>query len=214
MKILQLCVGMVGTNCYIFYDENTMEGAVVDPGDNGPVIVNAAKEHGVKITWVLLTHGHFDHILGVKDVLRETGAKLAIHEDDLWMLTPEALSASLRRFGLPSAAYEGIKPDILAKEGTQIQVGGLTVTWLHTPGHTPGSSCLRVGDVLFTGDTLFRHECGRCDLEGGDFSLMLKSLKRLHDLPGDMHVLPGHEGASTLEEERRMNPYMRQAVGK
>ena len=67
---------------------------------------------------------------------------------------------------------------------------------------------------MFTGDTLFRHECGRCDLEGGDFSLMLKSLKRLHDLPGDMHVLPGHEGASTLEEERRMNPYMRQAVGK
>ena len=93
-------------------------------------------------------------------------------------------------------------------------MGGLTVTWLHTPGHTPGSSCLRVGDVLFTGDTLFRHECGRCDLEGGDFSLMLKSLKRLHDLPGDLHVMPGHEGTSTLEEERRMNPYMRQAVGK
>ena len=214
MKILHLCVGMVGTNCYIFYDEKTMEGAVIDPGDNAPAILQAAKEHGVRITWVLLTHGHFDHILAVPQVLKETGAKLAIHKDDLWMLAPEALASSMRSFGLPRGAYEGLKADILAEEGTEIQIGSLTAVYLHTPGHTPGSSCIRVGDVLFTGDTLFRHECGRCDLQGGDFSKMLQSLARLHDLPGDFHVLPGHEGTSTLEEERRMNPYMRQAVGK
>ena len=102
----------------------------------------------------------------------------------------------------------------MAEEGTEIAIGNLTATYLHTPGHTPGSSCIRVGDVLFTGDTLFRHECGRCDLEGGDFGKMLKSLKRLSEIRENLHVLPGHEGASTLDEERRMNPYIRQAVGK
>ena len=132
MKILQLRVGMVGTNCYIFYDENTMEGAVVDPGDSAPSILKAAEEHGVTITWVLLTHGHFDHILAVPEVLEKTGAKLAIHKDDLWMLTPEALASSMRSFGLPMGAYAGLKPDILAEDGTQIAVGGLTAVYLHT----------------------------------------------------------------------------------
>ena len=102
--------------------------------------------------------------------------------------------------------------DVQAEEGTEVSFGGMTAHYMNTPGHTPGSSVIRVGDVLFTGDTLFRHECGRCDLEGGDFKLMLKSLKRLHDLPGDYKVLPGHEGMSTLEEERQWNPYMLQAI--
>ncbi len=90
----------------------------------------------------------------------------------------------------------------------------MTATYMATPGHTPGSSVIRIGDCLFTGDTLFRHECGRCDLEGGDFSAMLRSLKRLHDLDGDYKVFPGHEGISTLNEERAYNPYMLQAMGK
>ena len=104
--------------------------------------------------------------------------------------------------------------DIQAEEGTELTIGGLTAYYMNTPGHTPGSSVIKVGDVLFTGDTLFRHECGRCDFEGGDFNQMLASLKRLHDLEGDYKVLPGHEGLSTLEEERRNNPYMRQATGR
>ena len=102
--------------------------------------------------------------------------------------------------------------DIEAEEGTEVTFGGMTAHYMNTPGHTPGSSVIQVGDVLFTGDTLFRHECGRCDLEGGDFNEMLHSLKRLHDLPGDYKVLPGHEGLSTLAEERKYNPYMRQAT--
>lgn len=213
MKILQMRVGVVGTNCYLVYDENTMEGAVIDPGDQADVIMQTAKEHNIHITWILLTHGHFDHILAVPQLLQQTNAKLAIHADDLWMLQPEALARSMRSFGLSHHAYDEIKPDVLAQEGTEIQIGGLKAIYLHTPGHTPGSSCIQMGDVLFTGDTLFRHECGRCDLKGGDFSKMLCSLKRLHDLEGDFTVLPGHEAVSTLVEERRNNPYMRQAVG-
>ena len=214
MKILQLRVGMVGTNCYIVFDEDTKIGAVIDSGDNAKAIVQAAEEEQVNIAWVLLTHGHFDHILAVHDVQQATGAKLAIHKEDLWMLQPEKLAKSMRSFGLSRAGYEALTPDVLAEDGTEIAIGNLTATYLHTPGHTPGSSCIRVNDVLFTGDTLFRHECGRCDLEGGDFPTMLRSLKRLSEIPENLHVLPGHEGASTLDEERRMNPYIRQAVGK
>lgn len=214
MKILQMRVGMVGTNCYIVFDEDIKVGAVIDPGANAETILQAAEQAQVKLAWVLLTHGHFDHILAVGDVQKATGAKLAIHKDDLWMLEAEKLAGSMRTFGLSRGAYEELKPDVLAEEGTEIAIGNLTATYLHTPGHTPGSSCIRVGDVLFTGDTLFRHECGRCDLEGGDFQKMLQSLKRLSEIPENLHVLPGHEGASTLDEERRMNPYIRQAVGK
>lgn len=214
MKILQMRVGMVGTNCYIVFDEDTKVGAVIDPGANAEIILQAAEQAQVKLAWVLLTHGHFDHILAVGDVQKATDAKLAIHKDDLWMLKAEKLAGSMRTFGLSRGAYEELKPDVLAEEGTEIAIGNLTATYLHTPGHTPGSSCIRVGDVLFTGDTLFRHECGRCDLEGGDFQKMLQSLKRLSEITENLHVLPGHEGASTLDEERRMNPYIRQAVGK
>lgn len=214
MKILQLRVGMVGTNCYIVFDEDTKIGAVIDPGADAKAILKAAEQAEVSIAWVLLTHGHFDHILAVHDVQKATGAKLAIHKEDLWMLGAEKLANSMRSFGLSRGAYEELKPDVLAEEGTEIAVGNLTATYLHTPGHTPGSSCIQVGDVLFTGDTLFRHECGRCDLEGGDFQKMLQSLKRLSEIPKNLHVLPGHEGASTLDEERHMNPYIRQAVGR
>ncbi|MBS5164159.1 MAG: MBL fold metallo-hydrolase [Butyricicoccus sp.] len=215
MKILQMCVGMFATNCYIVFDEDTKEGAVIDPGANAEGILQAAEQAQVKLTWVLLTHGHFDHILAVRDIQKATGAKLAIHKDELWLLKKEILEGSIQTFGLSRRDdYEELTPDLLAEEGTEIAIGNLTATYLHTPGHTPGSSCIRVGDVLFTGDTLFRHECGRCDLEGGDFGKMLKSLKRLSEIRENLHVLPGHEGASTLDEERRMNPYIRQAVGK
>lgn len=212
MKILQLCVGMVQTNCYIVYDEQTMEGAVIDPGANGAAICSEIARAGIKVQWILLTHGHFDHILAVHEVQQATGARLAIHKDDLWMLTPEAIDSSMRGFGLPRRGYDALTPDLLAEEGTEAAIGGLTARYLHTPGHTPGSSCIQIGDVLFTGDTLFRHECGRCDLKGGDFQQMLRSLKRLHDLEGDYQVLPGHDAVSTLADERAWNPYMRQAT--
>ncbi|MDR3767564.1 MAG: MBL fold metallo-hydrolase [Butyricicoccus sp.] len=210
MKILRLVVGMVQTNCYIFYDENTMEGAVVDPGDNAPSILKAIEDEKIQLKYVLLTHGHFDHILAVHDVAKATGAKLVCPKGDTWLLHKDAMG----EFRPWAKSFVETPVDIEAEEGTEVTIGGLTAYYMNTPGHTPGSSVIKVGDVLFTGDTLFRHECGRCDLEGGDFSKMLASLKRLHDLEGDYKVLPGHEGLSTLEDERRNNPYMRQATGK
>ena len=210
MKLIQLHVGVVQTNCYVFYDENTMEGAVIDPGDNAAAILREIDRAGAKITYILLTHGHFDHILAVHEIAEKTGAKLVIHKEDKWLLSYDEMG----EFRPYARHYVPTPVDILAEEGTMIQVGGLTAEYLHTPGHTPGSCCIKVEDVLFTGDTMFRHECGRCDLKGGDFSLMLQSLKRLHDLPGDYRVLPGHDSITTLSEERARNPYVRQALGK
>ena len=166
--------------------------------------------NGWRLRAILCSHAHFDHILGVQTVKEKTGAKLVLHRDDLWLLKKE----NMGMFRQMAHGYVEPSVDIVAEEGTTVTFGGLTATYLHTPGHTPGSCCIRVGDTLFTGDTLFRHECGRCDLEGGSFSQMLDSLKRLHDLEGDFHVLPGHDRTSTLGEERRANRYMKQAVGR
>lgn len=210
MKIMQLCVGMVATNCYIVYDENSREAVAIDPGDNAPSILHAVQEEKLTVKYVLLTHAHFDHILAAHEVLAQTGAKYVVPEADTWLLSRE----NMGQFRALARSYVQDTPDILATEGTQITFGSLTATYMNTPGHTPGSSVIQIEDCLFTGDTLFRHECGRCDLEGGDFGLMLRSLKRLHDLECDYKVLPGHEGISTLSEERVANPYMLQAVGK
>lgn len=210
MKVLQLCVGMVATNCYIVFDEVSREAAVIDPGDSAPSILHAVDEEKLTVRYVLLTHAHFDHILAAHEVLEKTGAKYVVPEADTWLLKRE----NMGQFRAIARGYVEDTPDILATEGTQLTFGGLTATYMNTPGHTPGSSVIQIEDCLFTGDTLFRHECGRCDLEGGDFGVMLRSLKRLHDLGGDYKVLPGHEGLSTLAEERVANPYMLQAVGK
>ncbi len=208
MKIMQLCVGAVATNCYIVYDEASREGAVVDPGDNAASILRAAAQENLTIKYVLLTHAHFDHLLAAHEVMEKTGAQYVVPEGDLWLLKRE----NMGEFEPMVRGYIEDTPDIIAREGTEVTFGGMTAHYMNTPGHTPGSSVIRIGEVLFTGDTLFRHECGRCDFEGGDFGQMLRSLKRLHDLEGDYQVLPGHEGLSTLSEERRANPYMLQAV--
>lgn len=208
MKIMQLCVGVVGTNCYIVYDENSKEAAVIDPGENAASILSAASKESLAIKYVLLTHAHFDHILAAHEVLEKTGAKYVVPEGDLWLLKRE----NMGQFRSFASTYVEDVPDILANEGTKVTFGDLTAVYMNTPGHTPGSSVIQINDCLFTGDTLFRHECGRCDLEGGDFGQMLHSLKRLHDLEGDYKVLPGHEELSTLSEERVANSYMLQAV--
>lgn len=210
MKIMQLCVGVVGTNCYIVYDETTRAAAVIDPGDNAPSILHAVQQEKLDVKYVLLTHAHFDHILAAHEVLQATGAQYVVPEADLWLLDRN----NMGQFRALARTYVQDTPDILASEGTEITFGGLTAVYMSTPGHTPGSSVIRIDDCLFTGDCLFRHECGRCDLEGGDFSAMLRSLRRLYELEGDYKVLPGHEGISTLNEERAANPYMLQAVGK
>ncbi|MGN1015245.1 MAG: MBL fold metallo-hydrolase [Butyricicoccus sp.] len=213
MKIMMTCVGDIGTNCYLVYDEVSREGAIIDPGDNAPRLLQMIRDNNVQLKYILLTHAHFDHILAVGEIKRETGAQVVVNMEDEYLFNPDAALGAFGAYGRQlKNRFDFPGADIDAREGTEITFGGMTAYYYHTPGHTPGSSTIQIGENLFTGDTLFCRECGRCDLPGGDFPTMLRSLKRLHDMDGDFRVYPGHMSTSTLDAERRENPYMRQAV--
>lgn len=209
MQVKSLQLGMIGTNCYIFWDGESGKCAVVDPGDDGRRVADFISGHGLEPVAILLTHSHFDHILGIPG-LRAVWPDLPVycHPADV-----DESRHSVTLFGstFPTVnAFGAVTPYV---EGDRVQVGGITVEVIHTPGHTPGSVTLKAEDVLFTGDTLFCSSVGRTDLEGGDFGALLTSLAKLGRLEGDFRVLPGHESASTLEDERRFNGYMAQAMG-
>lgn len=202
MKIKVLPVGQLSTNCYLLEDEQTGLAAVIDPGDEAPGILSQIKADGVRVSLILLTHGHFDHVLAVEALHAEfPEAKVYIHAED-------ARGAG----GHPIALADRIAGLVHYDQGDRLTLGSLTVDVLHTPGHSRGSVVLRVGGVLFTGDTLFAGTCGRTDLAGGDNVQMLASLKRLSLLEGDYQVLPGHGEGSTLDRERSYNPYMAMAA--
>lgn len=206
MHILQLPVGGLQTNCYILYgDDAAHNGVVVDPGAEPDRILRAIAAENVTVRYILLTHVHFDHILAVKEILQATGAPLLVHRGDQAALTDPQLS--LVGAVLPGQRYD-LTADRLLTDGDTVTAGALTFTVLHTPGHTPGSVCYVCGDVLVAGDTLFGGSAGRTDLPGGDPNALFRSLRRLAELEGDYTVLPGHGEETTLERERRCNPFM------
>lgn len=201
MKLDSLAVGLIGTNCYLLWDETAGNAAaIVDPGGSADQILAKIKQNNLDVKMILLTHGHFDHVLGVPDILAAyPGLPVYITETDY----PEARDGG--QFGYSMGDVASVR---FYDEGDTVELGHLKIDVLRTPGHTPGSVTLRVEDVLFTGDTLFRGSCGRTDFPGGSFGDMQRSLKRLADLPGDYRVYPGHEGSSTLDYERKYNPFM------
>ena len=211
MKIIQLVVGMVSTNCYIVYDEKTLDGGVIDPGDDSDEILEKITEENVNIKFILLTHGHFDHIMAASDICEKTGGKIVVHKNDVGYLKECVVNGFSSYI---KTKYDELMPDILAEDGTIIDVSGISFEYIHTPGHTPGSCIIKAENYLFTGDTLFKKSCGRCDLAGGNFSKILCSLKRISNISGDYNVLPGHGEKTTLQEEKKYNPYMLQDVEK
>ena len=191
----QMELGPMQNFIYLVGCERTREAAVVDPAWDVPAILKTAKDHNLRIQTILLTHTHFDHINGVEELLKATDARVFVHKKE----------AALLRYG--SLSVKKIE------SGDEVKVGDLKVTFIHTPGHTPGSQCFYVGDRLITGDTLFINGCGRCDLPGGSPEEMYRSLtgtlKKMHDRT---KVYPGHhyavETVSTLGDEKRHNPFM------
>ncbi len=207
MNVKTLVVGFIKTNCYIAY--NGKDAVVIDPGADAEGILAAAQELGVEIKYVFLTHAHFDHVLAADEVIRQTGAKLVAHAAEKERMCDAELSGQTmlrRRKFIPLYA------DVEIVGGGSIDVGDMHFEFIPTPGHTEGSMCIICGDTMFSGDTLFAGTCGRCDLAGGSYSEIMKSLKKLYELPGDYKVLPGHECATTLENERKTNPYMAEAM--
>lgn len=210
MKIIHTKVGMIHTNCYIVFDENTKDAVIIDPGAKGTYLIDVLKENDLKLNYILLTHGHFDHILAVKEIQDATGAKLVVHKKDGYQLREDIVNPHCGKY-IRGTYYTGTV-DTYAVDGSEFKFGELTAKYIHTPGHTRGSSVIQIENSWFTGDTLFAGECGRCDLEGGDFSKMLESLKKLAEIEGNFNVYPGHEGFSDLNTERRTNKYMLQAT--
>lgn len=205
MKIDSLTVGPIGTNCYILQDETAKLCAVIDPGDEAERVARAVEQTGCAPTMILLTHGHFDHYTGVGGLLEKwPNLPVYIHENDVTDRAAGGFDLLCPRLPEKNQRYY--------KEGDCLKLGGLTIRVLETPGHSRGSVCLVVGDVIFSGDTLFYGSCGRTDFAGGSYEDILRSLKRLAELPGQYRVYPGHDRPTDLDFERRMNPYMKQGL--
>ena len=195
IQIHTLTLGLYQTNCYIVHNEGSKACIVIDPGYDANTILNRTALLGLEIEAILLTHGHFDHVGAVRQIAADTDCKVYLHENEL---------------SLPAAMTDGplYYTDLYSAEGT-LSVAGLDIKILHTPGHTPGSVCLMIADAIFSGDTLFAGSMGRCDFPGSNIFDMRKSLRKLRDLPGDYRVFPGHAEDTTLEFERKTNPYLR-----
>ena len=195
LNIKTLALGAYQTNTYLVWEEASDTCVVIDPGYQPDTVLSEAKKLGKDIAAILLTHGHFDHVGGVRELVALTDCPVYLNEADLSM--PPQMTAGPLYY---TNTYG---------EGDFVDAADLSFKVLHTPGHTPGSVCLLCENAMFSGDTLFWGSCGRTDLPGGSWATIRKSLLRLASLSGDYDVYPGHGDATTLDFERKMNPYMR-----
>jgi hydroxyacylglutathione hydrolase len=207
MLIETIVVGPLGVNCLILGDKQSNEGVVVDPGADAEMILAAVARFGLKVKYVINTHGHFDHVGCNRQVQEQTGAELLIHEEDLVLLSHAASSA--QKYGFK--VQDSPAPSRYLTDGLRLDFGRRSIEILHTPGHTRGgcSLLLRAEQVVITGDTLFAASVGRTDLPGGSHEQLIASIKtKLLPLPDDTVVWPGHGPSTTIGRERRTNPYI------
>lgn len=207
IKIGKITLGICATNCYFLYEADKNKAIVVDPADAGEYIFSALKERGFEICAILLTHGHFDHILGCSELRKLSGAKVYAlkEEEDLLQSVNLNLSA---QFGDGCT----VKANNLVSDGDELTFEGMTCKVISTPGHTKGSCCYYFEDdkILISGDTLFEESVGRTDFPTGSMSVLTNSLKeKLAPLPDDVTVYPGHGGRTTIGHEKNYNPFWR-----
>lgn len=207
--IAALPTGAIQANCYVVMCPATDDAMVVDPGAEAERILEAIQQMGARVTRIVHTHGHFDHIGATEALLAGLPARVpvAAHPADSYLYTAEARAMGAL-FGYP-APEQPVMPDEELRDGDELRVGDLRFRVIATPGHTPGSVSLRASDLLLSGDTLFRRGIGRTDLPGGDEEAIYESiLTRLYPLPATTRVLPGHGPETTIGEERRSNPFV------
>ncbi|MBR3553871.1 MAG: MBL fold metallo-hydrolase [Clostridia bacterium] len=206
LSVIRCEVGFMPTNAYVVRDTESGDSLVVDPGFYDPALTEALQKLGInRLRYILLTHGHYDHILGVQQLKDHYGGDVVIYESEAAFLKDDSLSL-VKPFcnGIPMIRAA----DRPVRDGDRLPFGDGEITVLHTPGHTSGSVCYLLGDLLLTGDTLFCESVGRADLPTGDDRALLRSVRRLAALGGDYKVLPGHMETSTLAYERANNPYL------
>lgn len=210
MDIEQMKVGFMDVFCYLVFCPRTNEALVIDPGGDEVRVVERIKQDNLELKYIVNTHGHPDHTCGNAKVKELTGAKILVHELEVSLISSE--------HGREMALQWGFAPsppaDVTVKEGDQITVGDVSLDVIHTPGHSPGGMCLLGDGNLFTGDTLFVGGIGRTDLPGSSTVQFMKSItEKLLTLPGETIVWPGHDygvrPSSTIEEEKRTNPWLR-----
>ena len=195
LNIHTMTLGLYQTNCYIVHKEGSGSCIIIDPGYEANTILNRVALLGLQIEAILLTHAHFDHLGAVRQIAADSDCRVFVAEKEL---------------SLPPTMTDGpiFYTDLYPAEGV-ISVADMSIKVLPTPGHTPGSVCLLAEDAMFSGDTLFAGSMGRCDFPGSSIFDMRKSMKKLYNLAGDYRVFPGHAEATTLEFERKTNPYLR-----
>lgn len=206
MKVEQYCVGQVQTNCYFAINEETQEALIVDPGDSAEFLAEKINQKDLKPKAVLLTHGHFDHAMAAEELAEIYGIKIYAHEAEKDTLKQPGLNAS----GM-IGRRDSYRADIFVKDGEVLNLGGMELKVLHTPGHTEGGCCYYAEkeQVLFSGDTLFCQSVGRTDFPRGSMSQLIRSIKeKLLLLPNTVKVYPGHMGVTTIGMERSSNPFI------
>lgn len=205
MQAEKIIVGPLETNCYLLYDE--VCSVLIDPGDDYRKISGKIRGTGRPLAAILLTHGHFDHIGAVARLKAETGAKVYIHEADASMITDPQKSLAFMTGAVP----EAFEPDVFVNDGDVLTFGGMSLKVMHTPGHSAGSVCYSTGAVIFDGDLIFKCSIGRYDY--GSYTDEINSVKRvLSAFPGETLIYPGHGSHTSVEYERKFNPYVRNEV--
>lgn len=204
MILESLPIGIWGANCYVLGDNG--EGVVIDPGVEKERIIECINKNALKIKYIIITHAHIDHILYVGEIQKETGAKIVMHKSEVEIMNNPVFNAAVT-LGLDVHFPDA---DMYVEDGDVLEVGGLKLEIMHTPGHTPGCICIKTGNIIFTGDVLFKLSTGRTDLGNGNSEDMMNSIKnRLMTLEDDVIVYPGHFDSTTIGFERRENPYIR-----
>ena len=205
MLLKSLVVGPLGVNCFIVGCEKTREGIVVDPGDNVPEILQLAQQDSLRITQIVATHGHFDHIGRAHTLMEETGATFAVHADDRPLV--ESMSEMAAYFGLEADPPPSI--DRLLVEDETVDFGEESLGILHTPGHSPGNVTLTWSGNAIVGDTVFQGSIGRTDFEGGSLEVLLDSIRsKIFALGDDTQLHPGHGPSTTVGRERTSKPFL------
>ena len=192
----------IGNNNYLIVDEESGEAALVDCSARDENIPLMIKELGAKLKYILLTHGHFDHVAGIRN---NPEVKTVMHEDDLGILSK--VNTYMPMFGMPEMTIPRV--DVFVKDGDILKLGNLEIKVIHTPGHTQGGICYLADSKLFSGDTIFRESVGRCDLEGGNFDQIVESIEnKIFTLPEDTMIYPGHGKITSVGWEKEHNNFM------
>ena len=206
MKVERFLTGIISTNCYLAINEETKQTVVIDPASSSPSLMNHIEAEGLKVEAILLTHGHFDHIMGIDGFLKKYDVPVYVHEDDKEMMNdPQLNQSSTYTAGYTFSGAECIR------DGQVLHLAGNDFEVFHTPGHTPGGCCyyVRSEGVLFSGDTLFANSVGRTDFPGRSESALIRSIReKLLPLPDETRVYPGHMGETAIGHEREHNPYI------